>query len=970
MNFEHLPQYRLLKQETLTDLHTEGYLLEHVKTHARILLLENEDENKVFNIAFRTPPANSTGVAHIIEHTVLCGSREFPLKDPFVELVKGSLNTFLNAMTFPDKTMYPVASCNDTDFANLMHVYLDAVFYPNIYQKEEIFRQEGWNYQIESPEDEITYNGVVYNEMKGAFSSPEEVLNRQMQNILFPDTPYGVESGGDPECIPDLTYEEYLAFHQKYYHPSNSYIYLYGAMDFEERLRWLDEHYLSHFDVITVDSEVPLQAPFSKRREERCEYPVAAEDPLEDATYLVYAMVAGTSLDVELTNAFSVLDYALLSSPGAPLKQALLDAGIGKDIMSSYDSGILQPVYAIIAKNANETDREKFVEVIRDTLQKICAEGIDKKALYAGINAMEFRAREADYGTYPKGLMYGLAVFDSWLYDEEKPFDYLRFDVYEKLKKDAETGYFEELVQKYLLDNPHGAVLASVPKRGLTQEKDRAVQEKLKAFKESLSAEELQELIEKTKRLHAFQEAPQSQEELMKLPMLTREDIGKKAAGFSNTEYEWDGVKVIHHDVFSNGIAYLDLLFDISRVNREDIPYLGILKAVLGMVNTEKHTYQELNNEINANTGGISAGISMYPACGGDEVTAFVGIRASMLYDKMAYAYQIAQEVLYTSDFGDDRRLYEILAKLKSRLSMQMASHGHQTAATRALSYFSKYSAFQDAVSGVSFYRLVTDLEEHFEEKKGLLKEKLAMLSGELFCREGLLVSLTCDEQGLKEMQAPFTEFVSKLPHAAEPKKDNTLVPEQKNEGFTTPGQVQFVARAGNFKKAGFAYTGLLQIVKVMMSYDYLWQNIRVLGGAYGCMAAFGRTGDSMFVSYRDPKLEETNAVYEGVPAYLEQFDADEREMTKYIIGTISDLDTPLTPSMKGSRSLNAYFCGITEEDVQRERDEILQAQPEQIRALAPLMRAILEGGNLCVIGNEQKIQESGSLFGHTEPLA
>lgn len=969
MNFEHLPQYQLVKQETLTDLHTEGYLLEHRKSGARILLLENEDENKVFNIAFRTPPADSTGVAHIIEHTVLCGSREFPSKDPFVELVKGSLNTFLNAMTYPDKTMYPVASCNDADFCNLMHVYLDAVFYPNIYRKEEIFRQEGWNYQIESPEEEITYNGVVYNEMKGAFSSPEEVLEREIMNSLFPDTPYGVESGGDPQCIPDLTYESYLAFHRKYYHPSNSYIYLYGAMDFEERLLWLDEHYLSHFDAQPVDSEIALQAPFETMREVRCEYPVSDEDSLEDATYLSYNVAVGTSLDVELTNAFAVLDYALLTSPGAALKQALLDAGIGNDIMSSFDSGIRQPSYSIIAKNANESDKERFVEIIRSTLENICEQRIDRKALYAGINTMEFRAREADFGAYPKGLMYGLDVFDSWLYDDERPFDYLRFDVYAKLKEDVETGYYERLVRAYLLDNTHGTILVSAPKRGLTRERDEAVWEKLRAFKKSLGADEIEELIEKTKRLHAFQEAPQSAEELRKIPMLTRADIGTKAAGFVNEEHDWDGITVLHHDVFSNGIAYLDLMFDVSRVDREDIPYLGVLKAVLGMVDTEHYTYQELNNEINGNTGGITAGISMYPDPSGDRVRAFAALRASVLYDKIPYAYEMAREILFTSSFDDDRRLYEILAKLKSRLSMQLASAGHRTAATRALSYFSAFSACNDAVSGIAFYRLVADLEEHFEERKELLRAKLQKLSGELFCREGLFVSVTCDREGLEAMRAPFAAFVSQLPEASEEPKENTLLAEQKNEGFTTPGQVQFVARAGNFRKAGFAYTGLLQIVKVMMSYDYLWQNIRVLGGAYGCMAAFGRTGDSMFVSYRDPKLAETNAVYEGVPAYLEQFDVDEREMTKYIIGTISELDTPLTPSMKGSRSLNAYFSGITDEDVQRERDEILHAQPEQIRALAPLMRAILDGQNFCVIGNEQKIRENAALFGHTEPL-
>lgn len=969
MNLEKIAQYRLIRRETLTDIHTEGYLLEHRKTHARVLVLENDDENKVFNIAFRTPPADSKGVAHIVEHTVLCGSREFPTKDPFVELVKGSLNTFLNAMTYPDKTMYPLASCNDTDFCNLMHVYLDAVFYPNIYKKEAIFRQEGWSYELESPDADLTYNGVVYNEMKGAFSSPEEVLEREIMNTLFPDTPYGVESGGDPDCIPQLTYEQYLDFHRKYYHPSNSYIYLYGDMDFEERLNWIDEHYLSQFDALSIDSEIPMQQPFDEMRHILREYPVAEEDPVRDATYLTYNVVVGTSLDVELSNAFAVLDYALLSSPGAVLKQALLDAGIGTDIMSSYESGILQPTYSIIAKNANAEDEARFVQIIRKTLEETAEHGIDKKALLAGINTMEFKAREADYGAYPKGLMYGLDVFDSWLYDAERPFDYLRFDVYAQMKEDVKTGYFEELIRKYLLNNTHGTILTAVPKRGLTAEKDALLAEKLQTYKASLSGEEVLTLVEKTKQLKAFQEAPQTPEELRLIPMLKREDIGKKAAGFQNAEYEWEGVKILHHDVFSNGIAYLDVLFDIGRVAREDIPYLGVLKAVLGMVNTEHYTYQELNNEINGNTGGISAGLSMYPKKGENAIRAFAGIRASVLYEKLPYAYQMAEEIALHSKFDDDRRMYEILTKLKSRLSMQLAANGHRSAGTRALSYFSQFSAFGDAVGGIGFYQLIADLVEHFEEKKDALRAKLQELTEALFCKEGLFVSLTCDADGLEAMREPFTGFYEALPCATAARKENTLVLSRKNEGFTTAGQVQYVARAGNFAKEGFAYTGLLQIVKVMMNYDYLWQNIRVLGGAYGCMSAFGRGGDTMFVSYRDPKLAKTNEVYDGIPAYLEQFEADEREMTKYIIGTISELDTPLTPSMKGSRSLNAYFCEITEEEVQKERDEILNATCEQIRALASQIRAVLAQQNLCVIGNEQKIRESKELFERIAPL-
>ncbi|MCC8066564.1 MAG: insulinase family protein [Clostridiales bacterium] len=1011
MKMEALPQYELLQHEWIGDIRSDGFLLRHKKSGARILVLENDDENKVFNIAFKTLPEDSTGMPHIMEHSVLCGSRKFPVKDPFVELVKGSLNTFLNAMTFPDKTMYPIASCNEKDFCNLMDVYLDAVFYPNIYQKEEIFRQEGWSYQLEKPEDEITINGVVYNEMKGAFSSPEDVLEREIMNSLFPDTVYGVESGGDPEHIPDLRYEDFLNFHRKYYHPSNSYIYLYGNMDSVERLKWLDAEYLSAFEQSDSIPSVALQAPFEKMRRVSRSYPVSEADTLENNTYLSWNVVIGTGLDVELSNAFAVLEYALLSSPGAKLKQALLDAGIGNDIMGSYGESVYQPYFTIVAKNANEEDADRFLAVIRETLEKIVEEGIDKKALYAGINSMEFKFREADYGAYPKGLMYGLDVFDSWLYDENAPFSYLKqLDVYAALKERVESRYFEELIRIWLLDNTHASLVTLIPERALTAKTDAALREKLRNYKDSLSKTQIEELIAATERLRRFQETPSAPEELAKIPMLTRSDIGKKAAPFENTEYSQDGMTVLHHDVFTNGIAYLDLLFDAHAVAEEDIAYLGVLKAVLGMVNTEHFTYSDLNNDINRNTGGISAGISVFevpPEVAASEVPisdttstsavkAFLGIRSRVLYEKLPYALSMATEII-TSDFADDKRLYEILAKLESRLSMQLASAGHQAAAGRALSYLSSFSAFNDAVSGITFYDLVADLEKHFEDKKEMLKAKLRDLCNLLFRKENLFVSLTSDAEGLEALRVPLDLFMKELPDGNDGKisasdKDSTAHPGEsiitscaktaeqpgiqisalgkRNEGFTTPGQVQYVARTGNFKKKGFDYTGTLNILKVLMSYEYLWVNIRVKGGAYGCMCSFSRRGDSYFVSYRDPHLRGTNEVYEGIPDYLRTFDADEREMTKYIIGAISDLDTPLPPSAKGARSLNAYFSKITEEQVQKERDEILAATPAQIRALAPLVQSILDENAFCVVGNEEKIQAAGELFLSVKPLS
>ena len=505
MSVKDLTTYEVLKDEDLKGIKAKGKLLKHKKSGARVLLVENDDNNKVFSIAFRTPPSDSTGVPHIMEHSVLCGSKNFPAKDPFVELVKGSLNTFLNAMTYPDKTVYPVASCNDKDFQNLMHVYMDAVLYPNIYNHDKTFRQEGWSYKLDEKDGELSYNGVVYNEMKGAFSSPEGVLDRVVLNTLFPDNCYANESGGDPEVIPQLTYEQFLDFHRTYYHPSNSYIYLYGDMDMEEKLRWLDEEYLCHYDKKDVNSEIHLQKPFDEVQEKTFEYSIASDESTEENTFLSYNKVIGTTLDRELYQAFEILDYALLSAPGAPLKKALTDAGIGKDIMGSYDNGVYQPIFSVVAKNAEESQKDEFVKVIEDVLRDQVKNGINQKALLAGINYNEFRYREADFGNYPKGLMYGLQIMDSWLYDENQPFIHIEaLETFEFLKNKVGTGYYEELIQKYLLDNTHGAIVVVRPEQGRTARLDAQLQDKLQKYKESLSEAEVEKLVADTKALEAI----------------------------------------------------------------------------------------------------------------------------------------------------------------------------------------------------------------------------------------------------------------------------------------------------------------------------------------------------------------------------------------------------------------------------------------------------------------------------------
>ena len=972
MTVEQLQTYELIEKREIGELNSTGYYLKHKKTGAKVCLLSNEDNNKVFYIGFRTPAPDDTGVPHILEHSVLCGSREFPVKDPFVELAKGSLNTFLNAMTYPDKTVYPIASCNDKDFQNLIHVYMDAVFFPNIYEKEEIFRQEGWHYEMESEDGELTLNGVVYNEMKGAFSSPEGVLEREILNSLYPDTTYANESGGDPEFIPNLKYSEFLDFHSRYYHPSNSYIYLYGDCDMAEKLAWLDEHYLSKYDSLPIDSEVRTQAPFEKMAEVVREYSISAEESEEDNTYLSYNKSVGDTLDEKLYLGMQVLEYVLLTAAGAPLKQALLDAGIGHDIMSSYDNGVKQPIFSVIAKNANESQKEAFVETIETALAKIAGEGLDEKALRAGINYFEFRYREADFGNYPAGLMYGLQAFDSWLYKDDSVFLHLEaLDTFAFLKEQVTKGYFEGLITKYLLENPHGSLVMIRPKKGLTALQDERLKNELAAYKDTLSEQEKKAIVAFTKHLKEYQSEPSPQEDLEKIPLLEREDIEKKAQPFCNEETKAGGVTVVHHDLFTNGIGYVSLIFKADGISEELVPYLGLLKAVLGKMDTKSYSYGEFSNELNLHTGGISCSVGSYDDVQEmDSFTTVFEVRGKALYEEMGTLISMMKEMMTTTKFAEGKRLRELLSEVKSRLQMSFQTAGHSMAALRALSYFSDSAAFSDKTGGVDFYRFIEKLDGEFETAWEEAAKKLLKLTALLFRPENLVVSYTAEKKSLES----FAELLEKLQEELYADKNEEaslweLIPEMKNEGLKTSAKIQYVCRAGNFRKAGLPYTGALKVLRTIMSYDYLWNNVRVKGGAYGCMNQYARTGNAYMVSYRDPNLEKTNQIFEESAAYVEAFQVSERDMTKYIIGTVSSMDTPLTPSAKGSRSMSAWMTGLTKEALQKERDEVLSCGIEEIQALAPYLRAMLEQKHICVIGNEEKLEEQKELFEHLEGL-
>ncbi len=960
--------YKLVKTQKLEDINSVGTLLVHEKSKAKVLLIQNDEENKMFCIGFRTPPYDDTGLPHILEHSVLCGSRKFPVKEPFVELMKSSLNTFLNAMTFPDKTIYPVASCNEQDFANLMDVYMDAVLYPNIHKKEEIFRQEGWHYELEDKDAELTYNGVVYNEMKGAFSSPDGILGRESLNALFPDTEYGVESGGNPDSIPTLTYEDFTNFHKKYYHPSNSYIMIYGNADMEERLEWLDKEYLSAFDAIEIDSKIHVQAPFASPREKMVEYPVTAEQGLEKKTYMSYNVAFPSNVTVTESWAFDIITQVLLEAAGAPLKMALLAEKVGDVINGSYDSSIMQPVFSVTTQNADVEDKDRFVKTIEETLLKIVNEKLNEKALQAALNRFEFKLREADYGGMSKGLVYGINALSTWLYDDEDAFSFFEFTkIFDELKAKLGTGYYEELIKKYILDNPHKAVVIVKPSLDVAEKKANALKEKLAEYKASLTEEEVLKIVEDTKNLKAYQATPDTKEALDTIPLLKKEDLSYDVLPLSNIENDVLGVKVLHHDIATNGIGYVRLLFNVLNLPEKYIPYLGVFKAFLGNLDTKHHTYQTLEQDIDINTGGID--YSVLTTSNDETYQVNLLIRANALFNNLGYALDIIDEVIHTTNYRMQERVKELLAIQSSMMQQVLVGRGHVQSLTRALSYTEPTYYFNDVVGGIRYFDIVTDLLKDFDnefENIGNILEEMANL---IFTKENLLVSFTGTSDGYEKLTSALPKLINNLKEEADLKTPFEFKPQQLNEGFKAPYDVQYVALAGNYKKAGLPYTGALQVFQNALSTDYLWTKVRVLGGAYGCMCGFNATGDSYFVSYRDPNLTKTLDVYNEVVNYIKEFEATPEEMTKYVIGAVGSYDFPKSPANKGARSLVAYLKGLTIEDFKREKAEIINASLEDMKNVLPYVEAILSQKNICVIGNSNKVEEAKEIFKETKML-
>ncbi|MGE5627687.1 MAG: insulinase family protein [Solirubrobacterales bacterium] len=949
----------------LNDIDSEGIIFTHEKTGAKLLYVKNSDDNKVFTISFRTPPKDSTGVAHILEHSVLCGSKKFPTKEPFVELAKGSLNTFLNAFTFPDKTMYPVASRNHKDFNNIMDVYLDAVFNPNIYRYNEIMMQEGWHYELESKDDELTYKGVVYNEMKGAFSSPESILFRKISESLFPDTAYGVESGGDPDVIPMLTQEQFTEFHKKYYHPSNSYLYLYGDMDIVEKLKFIDESYLSSYEKISVDSAIEIQKSYSEIKESTINYPISITEKEEDKTFLSLNFAVGKSTNPELYLAFEILEHMLLETPGSPLKKALIDSEIGKDVFGVYEGSILQPIFSIVVKNSNVDKKEQFKKVVYDTLNGLVTKGIDKKMIEASINIKEFQLREADYQGYPKGLIYSMKCMDSWLYDVS-PFVHLSYEnTLTKIKTALVSDYFEKIIKEYIIDNPHGSMLIVKPEKGLAEKKAEDLRKTLADYKAGLTEDEIMKIVDQTARLKERQLAEDSAEDLEKIPLLSIEDIDRNSEKIELLEKEVQGVKVLHCPVNTNKIAYVNLYFDADVIPMDQIPYLTILSSALGKLNTEKYDYEDLVKELNIYTGGVRYTPATYGINGSsDEFNPKFSVKSKVLSSNITKLFELLKEILTSTNFEDKKRLKEIIQETKSRMEMMMFDRGHIVVANHIVSYFSTQGKYEELTSGICFYKFIVELEKDFEAKWKEISDTLKEISRKIFNKGNIIVGVTSEDAEYEVFKGNFGTLFEKLSREEVSKEKYKFELTKDNEGFMTSGKVQYVAKAYNYIKLGYEYSGSMLVLKTINNYDYLWNRVRVQGGAYGGFSSFQRNGNMFYTSYRDPNLKETIKVYDEAGSYFKNFNTNSRQMTKYIIGTISDLDFPLSPAMKGERAVDYYFRNVSYEDIQRERLEVLETKVEDIRKYGDMIEDIMKQNYICVFGSEEKIKTNKDMFG------
>ncbi len=953
--------FRLIEKRFVREVNAECLHFSHEQSGARLLKIQADDPNKTFCIGFKTLPLADNGAPHIMEHSVLNGSRNFPVKSPFDVLLKGSLSTFLNAFTSKDYTMYPVASMNRKDYFNLMHVYLDAVFNPLIYDDPRIFQQEGWHYELTGPDAPLNYTGVVYNEMMGAFSNPQRELWYQVFRHLFPDNAYGFESGGLPAAIPTLTQDEFTGFHRKYYHPDNSYIFLYGDADLSEELAFLDEKYLSGYHKTGQAVEIAEQPPFASAKTVTERYPVMEGSETANQTFLTYNFVAGRNTDLALTLALDVLCEVLVNQESAPLRLALAEAGIGQDVSAS-SSNFLQHSVQIAVLNANPGDRDRFVEIVTGTLRKVIAGGIDKREIEGVINRIEFRLREGDDAQ--KGLTFLNMALPRWFFAGD-PITGLEYEKpLEEVKQALTTRYLEEVAERWFTGNPHTLILSLEPDPKLEAERTALTEQVLAAKRASLDAETEHRLITETADLIAHQQREDTPEALATVPMLTLADIDRKAAFYPVSESRVEGIPVLMHETFTNHVVYLNLYFGMEGLTQEQLPYAALLANLLGSLGTDHYTFGELNQALNIHTGRFYTSLRTFlPRYDDRRMVPRFTVTSKAMNGKTGKLFALISEIVRCTRYDDLPRLRTLLSRHYSMLDAEVKGNGYPVASRRHASYTGNQGMFHEITTGLSYYWFVAQLMKDFETRGPEIATTLQEIAGILFRRGNLTAAMTGAGDDRPAFDLGLAGLAGDLGAGASDPKVWHFGTGPRREGLLAASSVQYVIKGYNFRRLGIEWDPKMRVLNQVLSTDWLQTRIRVIGGAYGGFSHVTPAGEFTFNSYRDPNLGATLANFDETPGYLEAFSADDSTMTRYIIGTIAELDTPRTPSQRGEQAFSTHFNGRTQEEVQRDREAVLSTTAGDIRRFAPVVRQVLEQGAVCVYGNADRLTAERGIF-------
>jgi len=960
--------FRLEKRAMVAELDGEGLLFRHEQSGARLLKIINNDDNKVFAITFKTPPPDDSGLPHILEHSVLNGSENFPVRSPFDVLSQGSLKTFLNAMTGSDMTIYPVASRNDKDFFNLMHVYLDAVFKPLLYKDTRILKQEGWHYDIDSPDAQLLYTGVVYNEMKGAFSVPQRTIDLIVARALFPDNCYSNSSGGYPPTIPLLDQERFESYHSLFYHPSNSYIYLYGNGELEKELKFIDEQYLQSYQRIEVPSDIPLQAPFKEVKEIVDVYSLPQGASTEGQSYIAWAGVIGQNTDQEMSICLDILAEALVNHQSGPLRLALQQAGIGQDVSASVDK-IQQLVFQINVDNANETDFQRFKTVLKETMDQVCRDGLDRTMVEGIINRMEFNLREGQ-GVFT-GVSGAIMAAPGWLFAQD-PFSTLSFNrELALIREKVSAHHLEKLIEQLFIKNTHAVCVQLNPKEGLESEVMEECAAHLAKVKAEMSPEEIDNLIRETRELRAYQQRNDDPEKLALIPLLEISDISPEDEKIEACRLDIGSVPLFRIEEFTRGIVYFSLYLDAGGLEQELIPYLQLFHQLIGLLGTTNYAYGDLEDQVNLHTGGISTSIIPLPINRDDQsLRSFFVLKGKVMPERCVKLLELmGEQLMNTSWDKDPDRLKDLIYRLKAQTEQGLAHNPFNIAAIRLTSYFSDRGAYRDLISGHSYYLFLCDLVEQFDRQLPSIVHQLKRVQKSLVNRRTLSLSLTCQNEQADVIMAELNGFVDLFPDFSFKALEYSFNKQIKNEGFKDAGKVQYVIKGYDYRSLGYSYNGHMEVLAQFLSTVYLQNSVRVMGGAYGGFAILSDSGPLMFASYRDPNLEKTIAVYKECAAFLETLDLSERDLRRLIIGTISKRDYPRDPVQKAALYVERTFMGITEELRQKDRLDILSTRLEDLRSFSEMVGKVMNQDVLCVVGNEKRIEEQKALFKSTITL-